>query len=177
MRPQQEGRVDPMLEEGGACTGTDTGTRTGCSCACCPPASVGCAGITRMVCESDMLISERFCAGFALAATVAGDRTAELASRGLHPDIAPPLLDTVRALGALGKKERRDRVRSFLAPRPLVWPAQPAAPLRAYMLLARGESAQPLPGWVLSAPLPRPGFSVSPELSSLLRRAARSSQR
>lgn len=121
-----------------------------------------------------MLISERFCAGFALAATVAGDRTAELASRGLHPDIAPPLLDTLHALGALGKKERRDRVRSFLAPQPIVWPAEPAAPLRAYMLLVRGENA---PGWVRNAPLPRPGFTASPELTSLLRRAARSAQR
>ncbi|HET8938208.1 MAG TPA: hypothetical protein VFN67_32415 [Polyangiales bacterium] len=124
-----------------------------------------------------MLISERFCAGFALAATVAGDRTAELASRGLHEEIAQPLLDTVRALGALSKKERRDRVRSFLAPQPLAWPAEPSAPLRAYVLLARGESAQRLPDWVRSAPLPRPGFTASPELSALLRRAARSSQR
>jgi hypothetical protein len=124
-----------------------------------------------------MSISERFCAGFALAATVAGDRTAELAQRGLHPDIAPPLLDTVQALGALSKKERRDRVRSFLAPQPLTWPAEPAAPLRAYMLLAQGENTQALPSWVRSAPLPRPGYSAPPELTVLLRRAARNSQR
>lgn len=119
------------------------------------------------------MISERFCAGFALAATVAGDRNAELASPGLHADIAQPLIDTVRALGALSKKERRDRVRAFLQPQPLTWSAEPAAPLRAYRLLAQGESAQTLPSWVRTAPLPRPGYTPSPELLALLRRSAR----
>jgi hypothetical protein len=123
-----------------------------------------------------MAVSERFCAGFALAATVSGDRDAELAAGGLSADIAPPLLDTVRALSALSKKERRDRVRAVLAPEPLAWPAQPAAPLRAYMLLAQGASAQTLPGWLHAAPLPRPGYTAPPELSSLLRRSVLNSQ-
>jgi hypothetical protein len=121
-----------------------------------------------------MSISERFCAGFALAATIAGDRGAELASRGLHHEIAEPLLDTVRALGALSKKERRDRVRAFLQPRLPTWPALPAAPVRAYRLVAQAESGQAPPAWVHEAPLPlpRPGYKPPPELLALLRRCA-----
>jgi hypothetical protein len=136
----------------------------------------GCTQRTRVVCESAMPLSERFCAGFALAATIAGDRGAELASTGLHAEIAEPLLDTVRALGALSKKERRDRVRAFLQLQPLSWPSGPTAPLRAYVLLAQGESSQTLPGWLRSAPLPRPGYKPPPELLALLRRSAHSRQ-
>ena len=119
-----------------------------------------------------MLISERFCAGFALAATIAGDREAELASGGLCADIAPPLLTTVRALSALSKKDRRDRVRALLQPQRPSWPSEPPVGrvlLRAYALMTRGESTQTLPGWVRSAPLPRPGYQPPPELLSALR--------
>ena len=125
-----------------------------------------------------MLISERFCAGFALAATIAGDRDAELASGGLCADIAPPLLTTVRALSALSKKERRDRVRALLQPQRPAWPSEPPpahgqahghAPLRAYALIAQGESPQTLPGWVRAAPLPRPGYQPPAELLAVLR--------
>jgi len=118
-----------------------------------------------------MPISERFCAGFALAATVAGDRAAELASPGLHAELAPPLLETVGALGALSKKERRDRVRAYLQPRPLVYPATPAWPARGYALIARGDSS---PAWVRDAPLPRPGYQPPADLIALLRRTLRS---
>jgi hypothetical protein len=120
-----------------------------------------------------MLLSERFCAGFALAATIAGDRKAELASEGLCADIAPPLLATVQALSALSKKERRDRVRALLQPRRPHWPSEPAGPLRAYGLITQGESTQTLPGWVRSAPLPRPGYQTPPELLAALRKSAR----
>jgi hypothetical protein len=119
-----------------------------------------------------MSITERFCAGFALAATIARDRDAELASRRLHASIAEPLLETVRALGALSKKERRDRVRVYLQAQPLVWPSAPAEPRRAYRLLAQGDSPELQPEWVRSAPLPRPGFKPAPELLALLRRSA-----
>ena len=120
-----------------------------------------------------MQSSERFCAGFALAATIAGDRDAQLASPGLCADIAPPLLTTVRALSALSKKERRDRVRALLQPRRVVWPSEAPAPamLRAYALLGRGE-AQTAPAWVREAPLPRPGFQPTPELLAALRNSA-----
>lgn len=121
-----------------------------------------------------MQISERFCAGFALAATIAGDRAAELASPGLHAEIAPALLETVRALGALSKKDRRDRVRAYLQPQPLSWPASPTFPERAYALLAQGEIAQTLPGWVRTAPLPRAGYKPPPDLLALLRRGLQS---
>ena len=119
-----------------------------------------------------MLISERFCAGFALAATIAGDRGAELASAGLHPEIAAPLLDTVRALGALSRQERRDRVRAYLQPRPLNLPAEPTWPERAYVLL--GLRARTRPDWLLTGPLPRAGYQPPVDLLALLRRAARS---
>lgn len=135
-----------------------------------PPFLQGCARWRRMVCERAMPFSERFCAGFALAATVAGDRNAELASGGLSADIAPPLLDTMRALSALSKKERRDRVRAFLMPQALRLPAQPEEPLRAYTLLAQGTGAQALPAWLRAAPLPRAGYTAPPELVALLRR-------
>ncbi|HTU58614.1 MAG TPA: hypothetical protein VMF89_09270 [Polyangiales bacterium] len=118
-----------------------------------------------------MSTSERFCAGFALAATIAGDRGAELASAGLHAELAPPLLETVRALGALSKKDRRDRVRAYLQPKPLSWPAAPTSPERAYALVARGDGS---PGWVYEAPLPRPGYQPPADLLALLRRVLRS---
>jgi hypothetical protein len=121
-----------------------------------------------------MPISERFCAGFALAATIAGDRGAELASAGLHGELAPALLDTVRALGALGKKERRDRVRAYLQPRQLIWPKAATWPERAYVLLAQGASAQTRPDWLRTGPLPRPGYQPPADLLALLRRALRS---
>jgi hypothetical protein len=118
-----------------------------------------------------MSTSERFCAGFALAATIAGDRGGELASTGLHAELAPPLLETVRALGALSKTERRDRVRAYLQPKPLHWPPAPAWPERAYALLARGDGS---PSWVYEAPLPRPGYQPPADLLALLRRVLRS---
>lgn len=121
-----------------------------------------------------MPISERFCAGFALAATIAGDRGAELASAGLHAELAPPLLDTVRALGALSKAERRDRVRAYLQPRQLTWPKVATWPERAYVLLAQGANAQTRPDWLRSAALPRPGYQPPADLLALLRRALRS---
>ena len=120
-----------------------------------------------------MHITERFCAGFALAATIAGDRAAELASGGLHEELAPPLFETVRALAMLSKKERRDRVRAYLQPKQLIWPAAPTWPERGYALIARGDSS---PAWLRAAPLPRPGYQPPADLLALLRRVLRSSR-
>jgi hypothetical protein len=124
-----------------------------------------------VVFERAMLISERFCAGFALAATVARDRAAEQARRGLSAAIAPPLLATVQALSELSKAERRARVRSWMEVPRMRWPSEPGTPLRAYALLAQGEPLQTLPGWLRGAPLPRAGYKPPPELMALLRRA------
>lgn len=118
-----------------------------------------------------MTITERFCAGFALAATIAADRDAELARSGLHSELARPLLETVHALAGLSRRERRERVRAYLRPRPLPWPAEPAAPGRAYALIARGDSS---PDWVHQTPLPRPGYEPPADLIALLRRTLRS---
>ncbi|MET0386741.1 MAG: hypothetical protein ABW321_12320 [Polyangiales bacterium] len=123
-----------------------------------------------------MTFSERFLAGFALAATIARDPGAQQAQAGLAQVIAPQLTALPRELAALPKAERRARVRAWLgAPQPL--PARtppidtraPTPALRAYALLAhRQRTTTPPPDWLRNAPLPRAGYTPPPELLAQL---------
>jgi hypothetical protein len=122
--------------------------------------------------RSEMSFSERFCSGFALAATIAGDPGAELAQRGLAPDAREAASAVARELLQLGKAERRARVSALLRPEAATWPTQARSPLRAYALLARSEPASSLPAFVHAAPMPRAGFTPEPGLLLLLRRIA-----
>ena len=119
-----------------------------------------------------MSFSERFCSGFALAATIAGDPGAELARAGLCEESREPACKQARELLSLSKAERRARVSALLQPQPAAWPSEARPPLRAYALLARSGPAANLPAFVHAAPLPRAGFSPEPGLLLLLRRIA-----
>ena len=116
-----------------------------------------------MVCEVLMSFSDRFCSGFALAATIAGDPGAELARAGLHEPAREPVTRVAREWLGLSKTERG------------AWPRDARAPLRAYALLAamhHREAAASLPAFLRTAPLPRPGFTPEPGLLMLLQRLA-----
>lgn len=119
-----------------------------------------------------MTLSERFLAGFALAATIAKDPGAELARPGLCADRQGPVSATARELLELSKAERRARIRSWMQPKRGMWPSAPTAPLRAYGLLAQRTFANVRPDWLRSAPLPRPGYTPDPQLLELLQRIA-----
>lgn len=125
-----------------------------------------------------MSFSERFCSGFALAATIAGDPGGERARSGLQEAAREQVTRVARELLALSKVERRARVSALAQPpRPArsqgaAWPREARAPLRAYALLAQGEPTGSLPAFLRSAPLPRPGFTPEPDLLQLLRRLA-----
>jgi Flagellar assembly protein FliH len=58
-----------------------------------------------------MDLPEPLRAGFALAATIAGDKGAQCAARGLHPSLRSALTALPEALAALDKTDRRERVR------------------------------------------------------------------
>jgi hypothetical protein len=133
--------------------------------------------------RSTMSCSERFCSGFALAATIAGDPGAEQAQSGLAEPLREPASKLARELLKLSKAERRARVSALLKPRNAnsatadgsawpTWPTEARPPVRAYALLARSEPASHLPTFVHAAPLPRAGFTPEPGLVSLLRRIA-----
>jgi hypothetical protein len=119
-----------------------------------------------------MSCTERFCSGFALAATIAGDPGAEQAQSGLAEPLREPASKLARELLTLGKAERRARVSALLKPQAAAWPSEARPPLRAYALLARSEPASHLPTFVHAAPLPRAGFTPEPGLVRLLRRIA-----
>ena len=128
--------------------------------------------------RSGMSFSERFCSGFALAATIAGDPGGEQARTGLQEAAREPVTRVARDLLALSKAERRARVSALAQPpRParsqgVAWPREARAPLRAYALLAQGEPTATLPAFLRAAPLPRPGFTPEPDMLQLLRRIA-----
>jgi hypothetical protein len=119
-----------------------------------------------------MAFSERFLAGFALAATIAKDPGAQLAQQGLAAGIASALTKTARELAALDKAERRARIRMLAEPEAHALPTEPASPLRAYALLARKRRAHEVPRWLRDAPLPRPGYAAERALTALLARIA-----
>ena len=128
-----------------------------------------------MVCEVLMSFSDRFCSGFALAATIAGDPGAELARAGLHEPAREPVTRVAREWLGLSKTERRARVSALARPPRGAWPRDARAPLRAYALLAamhHREAAASLPAFLRTAPLPRPGFTPEPGLLMLLQRLA-----
>jgi hypothetical protein len=114
--------------------------------------------------------SEDKCAGYALAALIAGDR--ELEAAGAIP---PPVAARTRALlahdGAPRQDSRRARVERLLsAVRPEL-ALHEATPMRVRALLAtrlpRGEAR------ALGLPPPRAGFSVPDDLWPRLYRIAR----
>jgi hypothetical protein len=121
-----------------------------------------------------MAFSERFLAGFALAATIAKDPGAQLAQQGLAAGVSSALTRTARELSALDKAERRARIRllTVTEAEPPALPAEPASPLRAYALLARKHRGHELPRWLRDAPLPRPGYVADRALTALLARIA-----
>lgn len=125
--------------------------------------------------RSVMSFSERFCSGFALAATIAGDPGAEQARTGLQESAREPVSRVARELLSLAKAERRARVSALARPpRPArnAWPEQATAPLRAYALIAQREPPGTLPAFLRAAPLPRAGFIPEPGLLQLLKRLA-----
>jgi hypothetical protein len=119
-----------------------------------------------------MSFSERFLAGFALAATIAKDPGARLAEHGLAESIASGLTRTARELSELDKAERRARIRTLTEPKAYTLPAEPSRPLRAYALLARKRRADEVPHWLRAAALPRPGYVAERALTALLARTA-----
>jgi hypothetical protein len=124
-----------------------------------------------------MNFSQRFLAGFALAATIAKDPGAALARPGLEAGSAEPLLATTRDLLALSKAARRARVSEWMQPLRPSWPKSEseAVPLRAFALIAQRSGLTPgsgLPRWLFTAPLPRAGYTPEPGLVALLQRIA-----
>ncbi|HEY2732786.1 MAG TPA: hypothetical protein VGI70_02325 [Polyangiales bacterium] len=119
-----------------------------------------------------MSFSERFLAGFALAATIAKDKSASAAEGGLAPEVAAEFCVTARELALLDKSERRARVRALTEPLRYPLPLRATAPIRAYALLARKRAVSEIPPWLRSAPLPRPGYAAERALTSLLGRIA-----
>jgi hypothetical protein len=124
-----------------------------------------------------MSLSERFLAGFALAATIAKDKSAHAAEGGLASEVAASFSAIARELAELDKSERRARIRALTEPMHRPLPAQPSAPIRAYALLARKRPVSEIPGWLRSAPMPRPGYAPERALTSLLGRIAARSTR
>jgi len=122
--------------------------------------------------RSGMSFSERFCSGFALAATIAGDPGGERARAGLHESVRESVTGVARELLTLSKAQRRARVSALARPARSAWPSEARSPLRAYALLARSEPPSTLPAFVHAAPLPRAGFTPEPGLLRLLRRIA-----
>jgi hypothetical protein len=131
-----------------------------------------------------MTFSESFCAGFALAATIAKDAGAEQARAGLCEASAATLTGAAHELRALSKAERRARVstwiranagpRAALTLNAVVWPRVPSSPLRAYALLAQRLGADAAaPAWLreLSELRPRAGYTPDPQLIEQLQRS------
>ncbi len=120
-----------------------------------------------------MAWSARSQEGLALAATLAGDRGAALATPGLAADAAAELCSVALALAQLPRAERRARVTQLLQRALLsgVLPP-PLPPPRALSLLAPQATALLARAWQARAPLPRPGFVAAPSLLALLRRLA-----
>ena len=119
--------------------------------------------------------SEGFLSGFALAATIAKDPTAEKARAGLADSVADAWTATARDIAAQPKAERRARIRAImqpLQPSPAVWPATGQAPVRALSALWRTQPASAWPEWLRAAPLPRPGYTPEPQLLQVLQRIA-----
>jgi len=134
-----------------------------------------------------MSSSERFPAGFALAATIAKDPGATAARSGLAEGVADAMTRTARELVALRKTERRARIRALTEP-PVHTPSSPtsaalaphaasAGARRALGLLAHQRGGGTAPGWLHDLPLPRPGYSPEPPLTALLARIAARMQR
>jgi hypothetical protein len=120
--------------------------------------------------------SERCCEGFALAATIAGDRGAVLADAGVCAAARQELSVLARALGELPKAERRARVRRLTQRAPLA-DHQAGRPARALGLLASQAPAEQARAWLSAAALPRPGFVAAPALLALLQRIATTESR
>jgi hypothetical protein len=122
---------------------------------------------------AQMAWSARSQEGFALGATIAGDRAAELATAGLAADAAAELCGVARALAQLPRAERRARVTQLLQRAPLsAVEASASAPPRALSLLAPQATAALARAFQAGAPLPRPGFVAAPSLLALLRSLA-----
>jgi hypothetical protein len=120
-----------------------------------------------------MSLSERFIAGFALAATIARDPGASAARAGLAGPIVDAWTYTARELLALGKAERRARIRSLTEPAPLQFPDRATVPVRAFALLARqANHSQAALHWLAATPLPRAGYAPDAALTALLARIA-----
>jgi len=127
-----------------------------------------------------MACSERFLAGFALAATVSRDRGAQHAREGLHGTVAEVWTRSARELADLPKQARRAAVSAWMQPEVCVWPATPPAPLLAWALIAQRAQA-PAPPWFQAeareCSLPRAGYTPEPELVALLMRLVTRSER
>jgi hypothetical protein len=94
------------------------------------------------------MFSEPVQAGFALAATIARDRGAELARPGVAAAALPGLCALARELEQLSRVERRERIRR-LAPRALVLPLLHDLHVRASLpRMAGGTLPPPRAGYV-----------------------------
>jgi hypothetical protein len=119
-----------------------------------------------------MPFSERFLAGFALAATIAKDPGAAAARGGLAEAVADAITQTAGELLALGKPARRARIRALTEPPPHTLAVPSSGPRRALALLVRQRGPGAAPAWLYDLPLPRPGYRPEPRLSALLARIA-----
>ena len=124
-----------------------------------------------------MNLPERMRAGFALAATIAGDPGAKRAGTGLSPALHAELAALAQQLAAMSKAERRAKVRDLaaMAPRSRIDGLVPAAhqagrPVRALALLAGFAEREDGARWLAAgSSLPRPGFAPEPSLLQRLR--------
>jgi hypothetical protein len=136
-----------------------------------------------------MSLTERFLAGFALAATIARDPGAQAARTGLADAVAEPMTEIARQLLQLGKTDRRARIRALTEPPAHTLSSPMAGHRRALALLAHKRSAGTGAGAAAPAagvrdlrdlrdlPLPRPGYAPEPVLTALLARIAARSQK
>jgi hypothetical protein len=135
-----------------------------------------------------MSLTERFLAGFALAATIARDPGAQAARAGLADAVAEPMTEIARELLQLGKADRRARIRALTEP-PAHTPSSPMAGHRRALALLAHKRSPGAPAWVRDPsdlrelrelrelPLPRPGYAPEPLLTALLTRIAARSQK
>lgn len=111
-------------------------------------------------------------AGFTLAAVGAHDRGAEGALPGLSPTLARQLVSTAEALRHAPREARARALHALTPAPPRPQPSQPAErSRRALGLVADACSDRHAARqWLGAGGIPRPGFSLPPQLRSLLLR-------
>ncbi len=111
--------------------------------------------------------------GFALAATMADDRGASLAARGLAPSVVGRVTRVAEALEVMDARSRRREVARMAALLAPPAPEQAVLPPRAQALLASQVPKEIGRRWLAAAPAPRPGYAPEPGLRTLIAHFAR----